>query len=41
MTAELVERRLRQEFSGVELHEVLGVAEGDWDEGLQDGIDDV
>ena len=41
VSAELVERRFRQELSGVQLHEVFGVAEGDRDEGFQDGIDDV
>ena len=41
MSAEVVERRLGQELLGVQLDEVLGVAQGDRHQRLQDGVDDV
>ena len=41
VSVQFVERRLRQELFGVELHEVLCVPEGDRNEGFQHGIDDV
>ena len=39
--AEVVERRLGQELLGVQLDEVLGVAQRDRDQRLQDRVDDV
>ena len=41
VSAEIVERRFRQELFGVQIHEEFGVAGGDGNEGFQDGIDDV
>ena len=41
VSAEIVERRFRQELFGVQVHEEFGVAGRDGDEGFQHGIDDV